>query len=271
MNIIVGVIGGTGLDQDSSILKNRTTVDIKETPYGWASDYQAIRGDIDDVPVYIIARHGREHRINPSDVNYRANLWALVKQLGCTHIIATSACGSLNEKVKPGNIGILDQYLDFTRSRGNRSFYKVIHVEQKHPIDVTMQTLIEQACIEHTIPYNPLLTAVTIEGPRFSTKFESELFRSWNCDVVNMTSVPEVPLAAELGVIYGCILLVTDYDCWKDEEEPVNARLVIESMKVLAGKVRTIIPTIVSKIKHHNWDRRLAENRAKVAKSLMAE
>lgn len=271
MKIIVGIIGGTGLDQDSTILKNKITVDIEETPYGLASDSQAIHGEIDGIPVYIIARHGKEHQINPSDVNYRANIWALVKQLGCTHLLTTSACGSLNEKVKPGNVGILNQYLDFTRSRGNRSFYKVIHVEQREPIDETMEAFIEQACIEHDISYNPSLTVVTIEGPRFSTKFESKLFQSWGCDVVNMTSVPEVPLAAELGVIYGCIMLVTDYDCWKEDEESVNATQVVERMKELAVKVRKIIPTVISKIKHHNWKDKMALNHVKVARSIMAE
>lgn len=267
--IIVGIIGGTGLDQDSSLLKCKYLVPIDETPYGLASDSHAVSGNIEDVPVYIISRHGKNHDINPSNVNYRANLWALVKQFHCTHLLATSACGSLKDDVKPGNIGILDQYLDRTCLRKDRTFYKVIHVEQKHPTSKKLGSMIQQALIDNNIAFNKDLCVVSIEGPRFSTSFESKLYRSWGCDVVNMTSVPEVPLAAELGVIYGCIMLVTDYDCWKDDEESVNATLVVERMKELAVKVRKIIPGIIKRIKEFNWDQEIQDNDRKVAQSIM--
>ena len=187
--VVVGIIGGTGLDQDSSLLQDKRLVDLKETPYGWASDSQAISGQIEGVPVFILSRHGKNHDVNPSHVNYRANLWTLVKQLGCTHILATSACGSLKEEIAPGHVGILDQYIDRTCGVRERSFYKVCHVEQRNPINKTMQGFIEEACQEQGILYHKNLTCVAIEGPRFSSLAESRLHRSWGCDVVNMTSV----------------------------------------------------------------------------------
>lgn len=268
---IVGIIGGTGLDQDPTFLQAKELVEIKSTPYGYASDSHAIYGRIEGVPIYLISRHGKRHDSSPTDVNYRANLWALVKQLNCTHILATSACGSLQEKVKPGQLGILDQYMDRTCLRKDRTFYKVCHVEQKNPINKTMQSIIEQSCIDNNIEHHKDLCVVTIEGPRFSTLFESRLYQKWGCDVVNMTSVPEVQLAAELGVIYACILLVTDYDCWKEDEESVNATLVVERMKDMVGRLKKILPGIMNGIKKFNWEEQIEANKKKVELSIMTK
>lgn len=270
--IIVGIIGGTGLDQDSSLLCDKKLVDLHETPYGRASDLQAISGSIEGTQVYIISRHGKNHDVNPSHVNYRANLWTLVKQLHCSHILVTSACGSLRERIQPGHIGILDQYIDRTCNFRNRSFYKVCHVEQRNPVNRTMQAFIEQACEEADVPCHKGLTCVTIEGPRFSTKAESNLHRSWNCDVVNMTSVPEVALAAELATMYACILLVTDFDCWReDEDESVSSSLVIERMKDLGAKARKIIPGVIRRIAIHDWSAEGAKNARSLKNSIMVE
>lgn len=265
----VGIIGGTGLDQDSSLLKDKKLVDLVETPYGHASDLQAISGVIEGVQVYILSRHGKNHDVSPSHVNYRANLWTLVKQLGCTHIIVTSACGSLKEKIVPGHVGILSQYIDRTCCFRDRSFYKVCHVEQKEPIDRTMRKFIKEACEEANVVHHDDLTCVTIEGPRFSTLAESNMHRSWGCDVVNMTSVPEVPLACELGVFYGCILLITDYDCWREGEESVKADLVVERMKDLGAKARKIIPGIIKRIAAHDWRAQIEINKEAVKSSIM--
>lgn len=268
---VVGIIGGTGLDQDSSLLQNKKLVDLKETPYGRASDAQAIAGEIEGVPVFIISRHGKDHDVSPSHVNYRANLWTLVKQLGCTHILVTSACGSLKEEIAPGHIGILDQYIDRTCGIRERSFFKVCHVEQRYPVNKTLQGFIEQACKEQGITCHKDLTCVTIEGPRFSTLAESKLHRAWCCDIVNMTSVPEVALATELGTFYASILLVTDYDCWREEEEGVNATLVVERMKDLGAKARKIIPSVIRRIKAFDWTNQAKHNQAKIVESIMAE
>lgn len=264
----IGIIGGTGLDQDSSLLKDKKLVDLEETPYGRASDSQAITGEIEGVTVYILSRHGKNHDVSPSHVNYRANLWTLVKQLGCTHILVTSACGSLKEHIEPGHIGILDQYIDRTCNFRDRSFYKVCHIEQRSPINKTMQRFIEEACKDENIPCHKNITCVTIEGPRFSTQAESQLHRSWGCDVVNMTSVPEVPLATELGTIYACILLITDYDCWR-EGESVSSSLVIERMKDLGSKARRIIPGVIRRIAAHNWSSDQIANEKSVEDSIM--
>lgn len=269
MKPIVGIIGGTGLDRDSSLLKEKKMIDLQETPYGRASDSQAISGFIEGVPVFIIARHGKDHDVNPSHVNYRANLWTLVKQLGCTHILATSACGSLKEEIQPGHVGILDQYIDRTCGVRERSFYKVCHVEQRNPIDKTMQGFIEEACAEQNVPCHKNLTCVAIEGPRFSTLAESRLYRSWGCDIVNMTSVPEVSLAKELATIYACILLITDYDCWREEEESVTADLVVERMKDLGAKARKILPSIIKKIAAFDWTEQKKANDRSLEGSIM--
>lgn len=269
--VIVGIIGGTGLDQDSSLLKDKQLVELEETPYGQASDRQAISGQIEGVQVYIIARHGKNHDISPSHVNYRANLWTLVKQLKCTHVLVTSACGSLQEHIEPGHIGILDQYIDRTCTFRDRSFYKVCHVEQKNPINRTMQRFIEEVCLEENIPCHKDLTCVTIEGPRFSTFAESKLHRSWGCHVVNMTSVPEVQLATELATIYACILLVTDYDCWREGEESVSSNLVLERMKDMGTKARKIIPGVVKRIAAHDWGEQTQANAKYLEDSIMVK
>lgn len=268
--VVVGIIGGTGLDQDSSLLKNQTLVDLKETPFGRASDSQAVSGEIEGVQVYILSRHGKNHNVNPSRVNYRANLWTLVKQLGCTHILVTSACGSLKEEIEPGHVGILDQYIDRTCVSRERSFYNVCHVEQRNPINKTMQGFIEEACKENNITCHNNLTCVTIEGPRFSTLAESRLHRMWGCDIVNMTSVPEVALATELATFYACILLVTDYDCWRDND-CVNALLVVERMKDLGAKARKIIPGVIKRIAGYDWSEQKKEMNEMLVNSIMVE
>lgn len=270
-NVVVGIIGGTGLDQDSSLLKNKSLVDLKETPYGKASDTQAIAGEIEGVQVYILSRHGKSHDINPSHVNYRANLWTLVKQLGCTHVLVTSACGSLKEDIAPGHIGILDQYIDRTCGTRERSYFKVCHVEQRSPINKTMQNFIEQAAKEQGVTCHKNLTAVTIEGPRFSTFAESKLHRAWGCDVVNMTSVPEVALATELATFYACILLITDYDCWRENEESVNANLVVERMKELGAKARKIIPGVIKRLASFDWSEQTEASKKMLNDSIMVK
>lgn len=271
MTVTIGIIGGTGLDQDSSLLKNKKLVDLAETPYGRASDKQAIAGEIEGVPVFIISRHGKNHDVSPSHVNYRANLWTLVKQLKCTHILVTSACGSLKEEIAPGHVGILDQYIDRTCGVRERSFYRVCHVPQRNPINKTMQEFIEAACKENEVVCHKNLTAVTIEGPRFSTLAESNMHRSWGCDVVNMTSVPEVALASELATFYACILLITDYDCWRDDDEVVAADLVVERMRDLGAKARKILPSIIKKIAAFDWSKQREEAEKSLKGSIMTE
>jgi len=248
----IGILGGTGLDQDSTILKEKKTVKIELTPYGEPSDTEVISGTIAGVQVYIMGRHGRDHSVNPSNVNYRANLWSL-KELGCTHILVTTACGSLKEEISPGDFVILDQYIDRTITRA-RSFYKVSHIPQAKPFDQKLQDVLVESCAELKYKCHPNATTVTIEGPRFSTLAESRLHHSWGCEIVNMTTVPEAQLAAELGLFYGALALVTDYDVWhQSSDESVNVELVMSRLKELGDRAKNVLVLAVEKISKIDW------------------
>merc|ERR1712029_646780 len=227
----IAIIGGTGLDENLDIFKNKVEVDLPKTPYGEPSDSKIVKGKLFDMEVYIMARHGKKHLINPSDVNYRANIWAL-KELGVHIIIATTACGSLKPEIKPGHLVVLDQYIDRTKGNRKGTFFKVAHIPQNEPFDEDVRQFLIEACQQLRYDYAKEGTAVTIEGPRFSTKAESKLYQCWGAHIVNMTSVPEAQLAAELGIHYGALALVTDYDCWhEDPEESVNVKLVEQRLK----------------------------------------
>lgn len=266
--IKVGIIGGTGLDQDSSILQEKKEVTVETTPYGDPSDLQIISGKIHGIEVYILGRHGKNHNINPSNVNYRANLWTL-KGLGCTHILVTTACGSLKEELAPGDFGILDQYIDRTVIR-QRTFYTVSHIPQGKPINETMQKILVESCTELGFKFHPKITTVTIEGPRFSTLAESRLYKSWGADIVNMTTVPEVQLSAELGLIYGALALVTDYDCWHESEtESVSVELVSNRLRELGERAKNVIVLAIKKIGQHDWKDVLARKQNEAQAAIM--
>ena len=168
-------------------------------------------------------RHGRKHHLMPSFINFRANIHAL-KQEGCTHVIATTACGSLREHIHPGDVVILDQFIDRTFKR-ELTFYDgkpgspagICHIQMDTPFCKKTRSVLIKAAQKLQLKCHEKGTTVTVEGPRFSSKAESFLFRSWGCDIVNMTTVPEVCLAKEAGLCYASIALPTDYDCWKDE------------------------------------------------------
>ncbi|XP_054356575.1 S-methyl-5'-thioadenosine phosphorylase isoform X5 [Pongo pygmaeus] len=218
----IGIIGGTGLD-DPEILEGRTEKYV-DTPFGKPSD-ALILGKIKNVDCVLLARHGRQHTIMPSKVNYQANIWAL-KEEGCTHVIVTTACGSLREEIQPGDIVIVDQFIDRTTMRP-QSFYDgshscargVCHIPMAEPFcPKTREVLIETAK-KLGLRCHSKGTMVTIEGPRFSSRAESFMFRTWGADVINMTTVPEVVLAKEAGICYASIAMATDYDCWKEHEE----------------------------------------------------
>jgi 5'-methylthioadenosine phosphorylase len=266
----IGIIGGTGIDQDSSIIKDKKLLDIKTTPYGSASDSQVISGTIEGVEVFIMGRHGSKHEVNPSDVNYRANLWSL-KELGCTHVLVTTACGSLKQDITPGDFAILDQYIDRTIGR-SRSFYKVSHIPQNKPFDQKLQQILIDSCVELNYKYHPKVTAVTIEGPRFSTLAESRLHQSWGCDIVNMTTVPEAQLAAELGLIYASLALVTDYDVWHEsDDECVSVELVTNRLKQLAQRAKNVLVLAVKKVSQTDWTQVWTEKQNTAKSAIMTE
>lgn len=242
----IAIIGGSGFE-NPEILKNTGEIEV-ETPYGKPTSAFKT-GNIGGIDVILLSRHGRDHSIPPSQVNNRANLWA-IKNLGCTHILATTACGSLREEIGRGDLVILDQFIDFTRHRDITFHNEFENGELKHtpmadPFDNSLrQRLIEKAT-ELKLKYHPAGTVITIEGPRFSTRAESKMFQKWGADVINMSVAPECILANELNIPYAAIALSTDYDCWKTDEEPVTWE---EVLKVFNQNVENVIRLIVSTI-----------------------
>jgi len=242
----IAIIGGSGLE-NPAILQNSNTINIK-TPYGNPSS-SFISGKIEGVEVAILSRHGRNHSIPPTQVNNRANLWA-IKELGCTHILATTACGSLREEIKRGDIVILDQFIDFTRFRKITFHEKFADGELNHtpmadPFDEMMRLKLIETAAELKLNFHTKGTVITIEGPRFSTRAESNMFRLWGADVINMSTAPECILANELEIPYAAIALSTDYDCWKTDEAPVTWEEVI---KVFNQNVENVIRLLVKTV-----------------------
>jgi len=245
-DIKVGIIGGSGLD-DPRLMKNIREKKVK-TPYGSPSSALTI-GRIDGIETLILARHGKNHSIYPTGVNFRANIHALKKE-GCTHILATTAVGSLREKIKPGDLVFVDQFLDFTKHRP-LTFHdeKVIHTPMSEPFCKNLRSLLIGSAKELRLRHHNGGTVVTIEGPRFSTKAESHMFRKLGADVINMSTVPEVILAREAGICYQTIAMSTDYDCWKEGEEPVTWEMILSIMKKNAENVIKLLVKTISKIR----------------------
>ena len=244
--IKVGIIGGSGLD-NPDILKNPTEVDI-DTPYGKPSSALTC-GAIAGVEVAILARHGKHHTLSPSNVNFRANIHAL-EQHGCTHILAATAVGSLRHEIAPGHLVFPDQFIDFTKKRASTFFdgSQVVHTSMADPFCPNLQRLYAETARKLGITHHTGKTVVTIEGPRFSTRAESHMFRSWNADVINMSSVPEVNLAREKKLHYAAVAMSTDYDCWLEEEEPVTWEMIMTTMKQNANTVIRLFLHVIPKI-----------------------
>ena len=243
----IGIIGGSGLD-NPDILKNAVDINV-ETTYGKPSSPLKV-GKINDVDVALIARHGREHTIPPTQVNYRANIQAL-KDQGCTHILATTACGSLREQIERGDLVILNQFIDFTRLRKVSFFEKFGPGDMKHtpmadPYNEDLRNILIETAKELNIRHHKKGTVVTIEGPRFSTRAESHMFRIWGADVINMSIAPETVLANEAGIQYAAVAMSTDYDCWKVDEAPVTWEEILE---VFAKNVDNVIALLTNTIK----------------------
>ncbi len=241
----VGIIGGSGLD-DPKLLDQYEDIEIA-TPFGVPSS-NLTTGLLAGIPVAILARHGKDHSIMPTKVPFRANIWAL-KELGCTHIVATTACGSLREAIRPGDLVFPDQFIDNTKHR-LLTFHedKVIHTPMADPFCGPLRALLAQTAEELGLRYHPQGTVITIEGPRFSTRAESRMFINWGADVINMSTVPEVVLARELGICYQSIAMSTDYDCWKEDEEPVTWEIIVRRMKQNADNVKRLVVTTIPKI-----------------------
>jgi len=251
----LGIIGGSGLD-NPDILQDYHEEDIN-TKYGKPSSKISC-GQIHGVDVCILSRHGKNHEIPPTQVNFRANIAAL-KLLGCTHIIATSAVGSLKENIAPGDLVFPNQFIDFTKKR-ELTFYNEIgevkHTEMADSFSYSLRRALIDSSKELGFKKHNFATIVVIEGPRFSSRSESLMFKNF-ADIIGMTTVPECTLAKEVEIEYASVAMVTDYDCWKKNEKPVTFEMVLKTMQENAEKVKAlIINTIknIEKINNSNQD-----------------
>lgn len=245
----IAIIGGSGLE-DPKILKSPQLIKT-DTPFGEPSS-ELTCGKIGETEVVILSRHGKKHTIPPTQVNNRANIWALKNQ-GCEYILATTACGSLREEIDRGHLVILDQFIDFTKHRITTFHDKFENGEMKHtpmadPFDSKLRNLLNQSAEELNLNFHKKGTVVSIEGPRFSTLAESNMFRMWGADVINMSTAPEVILANEIGIPYAAIAMSTDYDCWKTDEDAVTWEAVLEIFNQNVHNVIDLLLTTLKKI-----------------------
>ncbi len=227
--IRIGVIGGSGV-YDLPGLTNIQEVAI-QTPFGSPSDHYIV-GELEGQRVAFLARHGRGHLINPTALNFRANIWGF-KSLGVEYLISMNACGSLREAIEPGHIVIPDQLFDRTRLRSQTFFDEpglVVHVSVADPICPYLADILYEAVKATGKPVHKGGDFVIIEGPRFSTKAESRVFRQLGFDIIGMTAIPEAFLAREAGMSYAIIAHVTDYDVWHESEEPVTVEMVVKTL-----------------------------------------
>ncbi|WP_394692559.1 S-methyl-5'-thioadenosine phosphorylase [Hyphobacterium sp.] len=243
-----GIIGGSGLYDLPGLEDVRTqTVD---TPWGAPSD-ALTTGRLNGIELVFLPRHGRGHRLPPHQINYRANIAAL-KMAGCTDILSISACGSLKESLPPGRFVVVDQYIDRTRSRAN-SFFDTgcaAHVSIAEPVCHRLAALAADAAEAAGAPVTRGGTYLAMEGPQFSTRAESALYRSWGCDVIGMTNMPEARLAREAELPYASIAMVTDYDSWKADEAAVDVPAVLAVMRQNADLARQTIARLADMVSH---------------------
>ncbi len=240
----IGIIGGSGL-YDMEGLQGVTRVAVR-TPFGVPSD-SIVLGTLDSVRVAFLSRHGRGHRLSPSEINYRANIYAM-KSLGVERVISISAVGSMKESLKEGDVVLPDQFIDLTKRRNSTFFDKgiVAHVAFGDPVCGSLAGALHKAAQEVGARVQSGGVYLCMEGPQFSTRAESLLYRQWGVDVIGMTNMPEAKLAREAELCYATVALVTDYDCWHQSEAPVTAEAILATLRKnveLAKRVlRTVLP-----------------------------
>ena len=242
----IGVIGGTGL-YDIEGLKDIEEVDI-DTPFGKPSDTITI-GKLEGVGIAFLPRHGKGHRIMPTEIPARANIYAL-QSLGVEHIIAVNSAGSFKEKIKPGDLVIPDQLIDRTRSRADSFFGEgiVAHIPFAEPFCPDLSKILYEVAKETGASVHPRGTYVVMEGPAFSTRAESRLHRSWGADVIGMTALPEAKLAREAEICYAIIACSTDYDSWHEKKEPVSVDVILNIQRQNIDMTKKIIKLAVNRI-----------------------
>jgi 5'-methylthioadenosine phosphorylase len=243
---MLGILGGSGV-YDINGLKNTRWVRVG-SPFGEPSD-DLLFGELAGQPLAFLPRHGRGHRIPPSEINYRANIDAL-KRAGVTQLVSVSAVGSLREHLPPGTFVIVDQFVDRTFAR-TKSFFGsglVAHVSMARPTCARLGDALEQAALGAGIRHVRGGTYLVMEGPQFSTLAESELYRTWNCDVIGMTNMPEAKLAREAELCYATVAMVTDYDCWHPQHEDVTVQMVIATLTENAGRARALVADVAPRV-----------------------
>ena len=243
---VLGIIGGSGV-YDIEGLANKRWQRV-ESPFGEASD-ELLFGELNGQQMVFLPRHGRGHKIPPSEINFRANIDAL-KRAGVTDVISVSAVGSLREHLSPGTFVIVDQFIDRTFAR-NKSFFSsglVAHVSMAHPVCQRLGNHLEAAAKAAGISAMRGGTYLVMEGPQFSTLAESELYRSWGCDVIGMTNMPEAKLAREAELCYATVAMVTDYDCWHPNHDDVTVDQIVKVLLANADKARSLVKHVVPHI-----------------------
>jgi len=237
----IGIIGGSGLYQLDGI-ERVEDVTIVDTPFGQPSDH-FLTGILDGVEVVFIARHGRGHRISPSTINYRANIFEM-KSMGVDAIISVSACGSLKEEIKPMDFVVPDQFVDRTNRGREASFFTegiVAHVSLADPVSPELSAILVDSAKKAGATVHGTGTYINMEGPQFSTKAESRLYRSWGMDIIGMTNMVEAKLAREAEIAYATLAAVTDYDCWHPGHEEVTVEMIINNLQNNVAKAKEIL------------------------------
>jgi 5'-methylthioadenosine phosphorylase len=235
----LGIIGGTAIYELEGLADVKETV--VETPFGTPSDAY-VQGRLGDVRLIFLSRHGRGHRILPHEINYRANIYGM-KALGADAVVALSAVGSMREDIRPGDMVIVDQFFDRTRMRPSTFFGQGLagHVLFADPVCAELSALAHRAAVAQGGTVHRTGTYLCIEGPQFSTRAESRVYRAWGADVIGMTNLPEARLAREAELCFCTVALATDYDCWHETEEDVDVTAVLEVLKANARRANAVV------------------------------
>lgn len=244
----IGIIGGSGLYEIEG-LKITEDMTILDTPFGPPSDH-FMKGILEDVEVVFLARHGRGHKISPSEINYRANIYEM-KRLGVDAIISVSACGSLKEEIRPLDFVVPDQFVDRTNKARESTFFTdgiVAHVAFAEPVSPELTKILIESAKRIGVRVHEKGTYINMEGPQFSTKAESNLYRSWGMDIIGMTNMVEAKLSREAGISYASLCAVTDYDCWHDSHETVTVEMIIQNLKQNVENAKKILRLAISQI-----------------------
>ena len=243
---VIGVIGGSGVYE----IEGLTNTEWRQvvSPFGMPSD-ELLFGELDGQQIVFLPRHGRGHQVPPSGLNFRANIDAM-KRAGVTEILSISAVGSLKEEYAPGHFVLVDQFIDRTFARQKTFFEEgcVAHVSMADPVCSRLGDHISGALSDTGIEYTRGGTYMVMEGPQFSTRAESNLYRSWGCDVIGMTNMPEAKLAREAEMCYATVAMVTDYDCWHEDHDDVTVEAVIKTVHDNADKARAMIKSVIPRL-----------------------